>query len=88
MRRKILIKGTLILTFTGIATRLIGFFYRIFLSRSFGETAVGLYQLIFLSMHLQFHSQVLVSKPLFPDRLHVNTHFSEIKNAPAFFTLG
>lgn len=47
MQRKILIKGTLILTFTGIATRLIGFFYRIFLSRSFGETAVGLYQLIF-----------------------------------------
>ena len=47
MQRKILIRGTLILTFTGIATRLIGFFYRIFLSRSFGETAVGLYQLIF-----------------------------------------
>ena len=47
MQGKILIKGTLILTFTGIATRLIGFFYRIFLSRSFGETAVGLYQLIF-----------------------------------------
>ena len=47
MQRKILIKGTLILTFTGIATRLIGFFYRIFLSRSFGEAAVGLYQLIF-----------------------------------------
>lgn len=47
MQRKILIKGTLILTFTGIVTRLIGFFYRIFLSRSFGEAAVGLYQLIF-----------------------------------------
>lgn len=47
MQRKILIKGTLVLTFTGIITRLIGFFYRIFLSRSFGEENIGLYQLIF-----------------------------------------
>lgn len=41
------IRGALILTLTGFATRLIGFFYRIFLSRSFGEEAVGLYQLVF-----------------------------------------
>lgn len=47
MQRKILIKGALILTFTGIITRVIGFFYRIFLSRSFGEENIGLYQLIF-----------------------------------------
>lgn len=42
-----LIRGTLILTMTGIATRFIGFFYRIFLSHTFGEEMVGLYQLIF-----------------------------------------
>lgn len=42
-----LMKGTLILTMTGIATRFIGFFYRIFLSHTFGEEMVGIYQLIF-----------------------------------------
>lgn len=39
--------GTIILTATGFITRFIGFFFRIFLSQSFGEEQVGLYQLIF-----------------------------------------
>ena len=42
-----LIKGTFILTATGLLTRFMGFFYRIFLSHTFGEVQVGLYQLIF-----------------------------------------
>ena len=42
-----IIRGTLILTLAGILTRLIGFYYRIFLSHTFGEEAVGLYQLVF-----------------------------------------
>lgn len=42
-----LIKGTFILTATGFLTRIMGFFYRIFLSHTFGEEGVGLYQLIF-----------------------------------------
>lgn len=42
-----LIKGTLILTATGLLTRFMGFFYRIFLSHTFGEENMGLYQLIF-----------------------------------------
>ncbi|MDO4311686.1 MAG: polysaccharide biosynthesis protein [Eubacteriales bacterium] len=46
-QKKILIKGAFILTITGFITRIIGFFYRIFLSRNFGEEGVGLYQLIF-----------------------------------------
>ncbi len=46
-QKNIIIKGAFILTVTGFATRIIGFFYRIFLSRSFGEEGVGLYQLIF-----------------------------------------
>ena len=32
-----LIYGTIILTATGFLTRIIGFFYRIYLSRLFGE---------------------------------------------------
>lgn len=40
-----LIIGTLILTITGFISRLIGFFYRIFLSRVFGAEGMGIYQL-------------------------------------------
>ena len=46
-RKHTILKGAFILTITGFATRLIGFFYRIFLSHAFGEEGVGIYQLIF-----------------------------------------
>lgn len=46
-QKQVLIKGTFILTATGILTRLMGFFYRIFLGRIFHAEGVGLYQLIF-----------------------------------------
>ena len=46
-RRSILLKGTLILTLTGLCTRVMGFFYRIFLSHTFGEEGMGIYQLVF-----------------------------------------
>lgn len=42
-----LISGTLLLTLTGIFTRCIGFFYRLFLARSIGPEALGTYQLVF-----------------------------------------
>lgn len=44
---KTLLKGTLILTLAGFLTRIIGFFYRIFLSKTIGAEGVGIYQLIF-----------------------------------------
>lgn len=46
-RKQLLIRGTLVLTLTGFLSRFMGFFYRIFLSRTFGAEGVGLYQLIF-----------------------------------------
>lgn len=46
-KKQTLIRGAFILTITGFATRFMGFFYRIFLSHTFGEENVGLYQLIF-----------------------------------------
>lgn len=42
-----LIQGALLLTVAGFITRIIGFFYRIFLSRTIGAEGMGLYQLIF-----------------------------------------
>lgn len=47
MSKNAIIRGTFILTITGFLTRLIGFFFRIFLSHTFGEEQMGLYQLIF-----------------------------------------
>ena len=39
--------GALILTLTGIASRILGFFYRIFLSRTIGAEGLGVYQMVF-----------------------------------------
>lgn len=49
-----LVTGTLILTVTGLVSRLIGFFYRIYLSRLFGEENMGIYQLISPVISLTF----------------------------------
>ncbi len=40
-------KGTIILTLSGLLSRFMGFFYRVFLSRTIGAEGVGLYQLVF-----------------------------------------
>ncbi|MDR2888493.1 MAG: polysaccharide biosynthesis protein [Lachnospiraceae bacterium] len=40
-----LVAGTIMLTLTGLVSRFIGFFYRIFLSRLFGAEGMGIYQL-------------------------------------------
>lgn len=47
IQKNTIIKGAFVLTLAGVVTRLMGFFYRIFLSRAFGEESVGLYQLSF-----------------------------------------
>lgn len=46
-KKRTLFVGTFILTATGFLSRLIGFFFRMFLSHTFGEEQVGLYQLTF-----------------------------------------
>lgn len=46
MSKQRFFKGALILTCTGFCSRIIGFFYRIFLSHTIGAQGVGLYQLI------------------------------------------
>lgn len=47
MKKYTIIKGTLILTGAGLITRIIGFFYKIYLSNTLGAEKLGLYQLIF-----------------------------------------
>lgn len=41
------ISGTIILTATGCISRFIGFYYKVFLSRTIGAEALGIYQLVF-----------------------------------------
>lgn len=42
-----IVKGTLVLTVAGFLTRILGFFYRIFLSDQLGASLLGSYQLVF-----------------------------------------
>ena len=45
--KHIILKGTYVLTLAAFISRFLGFFYRMYLSHTFGEANVGLYQLIF-----------------------------------------
>lgn len=45
-QKQFLIRGTFLLTAAGIASRFLGFFYRIFLSRTIGAEGIGIYHLI------------------------------------------
>lgn len=47
MSKNTLIKGTIILTAAGFLTRILGFFYRIWLSGRLGAELIGIYQLVF-----------------------------------------
>ena len=59
-----LLTGTLFLTLAGILTRIIGFFYRIFLSRTIGAEGLGIYQLIAPSV---LHLPLQGSRPPYPN---------------------
>lgn len=46
MSKKTFFKGTFLLTASGLLSRIMGFFYRIFLSNLIGAEGIGLYQLV------------------------------------------
>lgn len=46
--------GTIILTITGLISRIIGFYYRIYLTKLFGEEGMGIYQLLNPVLALSF----------------------------------
>lgn len=54
MNKHHLLKGALLLTAAGFFSRIIGFFYRIFLSRAFGAEQMGIYELISPVLALSF----------------------------------
>lgn len=59
MSNKLFFKGTLILALTGLISRLMGFFYRIFLSHAIGAQGLGIYQLT-----LPIHGIILAGSSL------------------------
>ena len=64
MKKNPLITGTILLTGAGFLSRILGFFYRIFLSRAIGAEGLGVYQMVF-PIHLRSpHSSHLAGFPL------------------------
>ena len=45
--KNVILRGTLLLTIAGVISRIMGFFYRIFLANTIGAEGMGIYQLIF-----------------------------------------
>lgn len=58
IQKSTILSGALLLTAAGMLTRIIGFFYRIFLSRTFGAENIGIYQLISPVMALSYSLSV------------------------------
>lgn len=88
MSKSNLIKGTMVLTIAGLLTRVIGFFYRIYLSKAMGPEMMGIYQLIFPIFGISFTIfasgiQTAISK-LVASELG-NKHY---KNIPRILAIG
>ena len=58
IKKSRILSGALLLTAAGVISRVIGFFYRIFLSRTFGAENIGIYQLIGPVMALAYSVSV------------------------------
>ncbi|MGN0437884.1 MAG: oligosaccharide flippase family protein [Lachnospiraceae bacterium] len=74
LSNNLIIKGTLILTITGIITRIIGFYNRIFLSDLIGAKELGIYQLV-LPIYV-----LSISFCIFGNELAVTKLISESEN--------
>ena len=76
--RKEFVKGTLLLTGAGLFCRVLGFFYRIYMSRTIGAEGLGLYNMIhpLFSIAFAVSSRRLCPSTLPPagkkDRLFLN----------------
>ncbi len=73
-----LIKGTLILIITGLLTRIIGFFFRIFLVQGLGADGMGIFQLVFpvqlfLCSLCSMGIQTVISSMSAADKTHSRT---------------
>lgn len=67
--RKEFVKGTLLLTGAGLFCRVLGFFYRIYMSRTIGAEGLGLYNMIHRCSVLPLRFAPVPSRRLCPSTL-------------------
>lgn len=83
----LVIKGTLILTLTGFATRIIGFYNRIFLSHLIGAEELGIYQLIFPLYMVAFSFTTFGNELALTKLVSEYKSRGELKSARKFFKI-
>lgn len=81
----LVLKGTLILTVTGFATRFIGFYNRIFLSSLIGARELGIYQLIFPLYMVAFALTTMGNELALTKLVSEYVGRNDVKSARAFF---
>ena len=85
LSNNLVIKGTIILTITGLATRFIGFYNRIFLSNLIGARELGIYQLIFPLYMVAFSLTTMGNELALTKLVSEYIKRNEYKSALAFF---
>lgn len=87
-KRNALIAGTFILTITGLLSRIIGFFYRIFLSNTIGAEGMGIYQLIFPVYIICFSLTAASIQTAISKFVAASVSLKDKKASKSIFTIG
>ena len=88
MSKKIFLRGTFLLTSAGFISRIIGFFYRIFLSHTIGAQGIGLYQLTFPLQSLILSLTTIGIQTALSRLISARLAVRKEKEAGAFFLAG
>lgn len=88
MSKKSFFKGTFLLTCAGLGSRVIGFFYRIFLSHTIGAEGIGLFQLVVPLQHLLLAITSAGIQTALSRLIAAHSATGEDKKARDFFCLG
>lgn len=88
MSKKSFFKGTFLLTCAGFGSRVIGFFYRIFLSHTIGAEGIGLFQLVIPLQHLLLAVTSAGIQTALSRLIAAHTATGEDKRARDFLCLG
>lgn len=88
MSKKHFFRNTFLLTSAGLISRILGFFYRIFLSHTIGAKGVGLYQLVVPLQHLVLAMSTSGIQISLSRLVSSHTALGETKEARDIFRIG
>ncbi len=88
MSKERFFKGTFLLTSAGLISRMMGFFYRIFLSHTIGAEGIGLYQLVVPLQHLVLAMTTFGIQTALSRLISSHTALGEEKEAQDCFRIG